>query len=252
MFLLDFVNLGRNFQKYFQIVPAVDEALQQTAFRIRHKVYCEELGFEPLRDNGMETDGYDVHSLHILIRSVTTGEYVGCIRLARPDPARPAQLLPFEQTCAGTLDRSLIDPAALPRHAIAEVSRLAVLAAYRRRKGESHSAFPGSQRDFGSHTQPRFPYLTAGLYLGMIATAAHHGIDTLFTLTEPRLARHLAALGVKVRQIGGGVEHRGRRVPSMLDTQGVINGLSFFVRPLYAVIEAEVERAYAESGAVNC
>lgn len=250
MFLLDFVNLGRNFQKYFQIFPAVDESLRETAFRIRHKVYCEELGYEPIRENGMETDAYDPHALHVLIRSVASGDYVGCIRLVRPNPAQSAQPLPFEKTCVATLDRSLIDPAALPRDRIAEVSRLAVLAQYRRRKGESASAAPGSDRDFGSHTQPRFPYLTAGLYLGMIATAAHHGIDTLFTLTEPRLARHLGALGVKVTPVGAGVEHRGKRVPSMLDTQGVISSLSFFVRPLYAVIRDEVERAYAESGTV--
>lgn len=45
-------------------------------------------------------------------------------------------------------------------------------------------------------------HIPVGLYLGTIEMAALHGIDTLFVLTEPRLAGHFSKLGVKTRQIG--------------------------------------------------
>lgn len=242
----DLPNLGSAFSKYFEIVPALTEELRDHAFRIRYQVYCEELKFEPERPARRERDAYDAHSLHCLIRSVPSREYVGCTRLVLARRDDPDYLLPFEKTCAHTIDRSIIDPRALPRQGIAEVSRLAVIAGYRRRMGERHLPAPTSDADFGSSTQPRFPYLTIGLYLGTIELAALHDIDTLFVLTEPKLARHFARLGVEIKQIGGAVEHRGRRVPSMMSVSSIVDGLNFIVRPLYTVIADEVRRAVRE------
>jgi len=78
----------------------------------------------------------------------------------------------------------------------------------------------------------------------MIAQARHHGIETLFMLTERRLAKQLSRLGVKMQAIGAPIEHRGMRYPSMMSVQEVIEGFSFFVRPLFAVIAGEMEIAY--------
>jgi N-acyl amino acid synthase of PEP-CTERM/exosortase system len=244
MLLPAFLDIGIGFSKYFTAVPALTDDLRQQCFRIRHDVYCRDLGFEPERPEGIETDRYDAHSAHCLLRSRTNGEYVGCVRLvmlSREDPDLP---LPFEQACARTLDRTIVDPARLARDRIAEVSRLAVASKYRRRKGEAKVAAGITKADFGNATQPRFPYIPVGLYLSMIAQARRHGIETLFMLTEPRLAKHLARLGVDLRRVGGPVEHRGERVPSMLSVDSVVRGLNFVVRPLYDVISKEVEAAY--------
>ena len=91
---------------------------------------------------------------------------------------------------------------------------------------------------------PRFPYVAAGLYLAMIAQARHHGVETIFMLTERRLARQLSRLGVNLQRIGEPVEHRGVRYPSMMRVQEVIDGLGRFVRPLFNVISKEMEAAY--------
>src|SRR4051812_21092633 len=106
MFPFDIKNLGASFRRYFEIVPALSEELREQAFRIRHEVYCEELGFEAVSPLRRESDQYDEHSLHCLIRSLKSGEYVGCTRLVLCNPAAPQEALPFETTCAGTLDRS--------------------------------------------------------------------------------------------------------------------------------------------------
>ncbi len=205
MSLLDRFSLGEGFKKYFEISSAFDEASRNAVFGIRHEVYCEELGFEPVRPDRRETDEYDRHSLHCLLR--TAGEpqtLVGCNRLVLTRPEDPDYPLPFERTCAATINRSIIDPERQPG-AIAEVSRLAVRAHYRRRKGETKAAVALSDDDFGTQNQPRFPYIPIGLYLAIVAMAKREGIETLFVLTEPRLAEHFSKLGVKITQIGGPV-----------------------------------------------
>lgn len=249
MQLFERFNLGHGFRKYFEIAAATNDDLRNDVFRIRHEVYCEELHFEPERPDRRETDRFDHHSLHCLIRTSTEPtQLVGCTRLVLADPSDPNAPLPFEQTCAHTLDRSIIDPEKLPRERIAEVSRLAVRATYRRRKGETQTPVAIHDEDFGNAERPRFPYIPIGLYLGAVALAARSGIDTLFVLTEPRLASHFSKLGVEIRQIGGPVEHRGTRVPSMMDVQSIIKGMRFIVKPIWRVVQEEIERGF-EAGA---
>ena len=147
----------------------------------------------------------------------------------------------MEKTCANAIDRSVLDPKVLPRHTVAEISRLAVIARYRNRHGESASPAPLNEEAFGTSERPRFPYLTVGLYLATIELARLHGIAVLLVLTEPRLANHFRKLGVEIIQIGASVEHRGTRIPSFMTVQAVIDGLNFLVRPLYSTIAKEVQ-----------
>jgi N-acyl amino acid synthase of PEP-CTERM/exosortase system len=241
MFLPEIFNLGTAFKQYFEIVPAYTDALKDDVYHIRHQVYCEELAYEPQRPDRREFDEYDAHSLHLLIRSVKTGEFVGCTRIVRARESDPSHPLPFEKTCLSTLDRSIIDPAKLPRSSIAEISRLAVIAKFRKRK-EDRKKEPISleKSDFGTPAQPRFPYIPIGLYLGTIELARVNDIKTLFVLTERRLASHFKKLGVNIQTIGGPVEHRGERIPSMLDPEEIVKNLKLLVRPLYRVISSEV------------
>ena len=237
MYLPEFLNLGAGFSKYFRALPALDDELRQTVFRIRHAVYCDELGYEPPRADGMETDAFDARAVHCLLKSVRNDDFVGCVRIILTDAADPQSPLPFEQLCGDALNRTVVDLARVERSKIAEVSRLAVVSRYRRRKGELKVPLGIDESDFGTPDRPRCPYIAAGLYLVMIAQARHHGIVTLFMLTERRL-------GVSLRTIGKPIEHRGIRYPSMMSVQEVIDGLSFFVRPLFAVIASEMESAY--------
>jgi N-acyl amino acid synthase of PEP-CTERM/exosortase system len=249
MSLIEISNLGSGFRRYFRIDAALDDELHDEVLRIRHDVYCVDLGFERVRENARESDAYDTHSIHCLLRTATKPHRgVGCARVVLTNPDDRAAPLPFERTCAGVLDRSIIDPARLPRERIAEVSRLAVSRAYRRRKGEEHSYVNNVDEDpLDAPERPRFPYIPVSLYMGAIAIAAHHDIDTLFVLTEPRLANHFARLGVRVTQIGGPVQHRGTRVPSMIDVQEVIRNMRLVMRPLWREVMSEIERSYKDT-----
>ena len=223
-------------------MPAYTAELKDDVYRIRHQVYCEELAFEPQRPDRREHDDYDEQSLHLLIRSIQTGQFIGCTRIVRVRPDDPDRPLPFEKTCVGTLDLTIVNPSRLPRHSIGEVSRLAVLSQFRKRRSDTKKTeLPlSSDSDFGTVTQPRFPYIPIGLYLGTIELARLNNICTLFVLTEQRLASQFKRLGVNIQKIGEPVEHRGARIPSMLDPEDIIKNLTRMIRPLYRVIASEV------------
>jgi N-acyl amino acid synthase of PEP-CTERM/exosortase system len=231
---------ANNFEQYFEIVPAFSPALKEEVFRLRHQVYCEDLGFEPRRPDHRESDPYDAQSLHLLIRSVHSGEFVGCTRIVRAHSHDTQRAMPFEQVCASAIDRAIVDPATLPRHAVGEISRLSIIARYRRRKGEARQPAPITDEAFDKFPRPRFPYLLVGLYLGTIELARLNDIETLFVLTDQRLASHLGRIGVEIRTIGMPVEHHGMRIPSMMRTSSILQNLKPLFRPLYLTIAKEV------------
>lgn len=237
------IDLGQAFRKYFEIVPAFSDTLKDEAYRVRHQVYCEDLGFEPARADGRETDEHDPHSLHLLMRNVRTGEFVGCTRIIRSKPDDPHYRLPFENTCETALDRTIIDPLKLPRHNICEISRLAVVAGYRRRKGEAHRPVSIANEDFGSAGQPRFPFIPIGLYLATTELARLNGIETVFVLTEKRLAKHFTKLGFTLKVIGKSIEHHGERIPSMMSVSSTIANMRENLQSLFHVIAEDIEKA---------
>ncbi|MCW8883824.1 MAG: PEP-CTERM/exosortase system-associated acyltransferase [Motiliproteus sp.] len=244
--MMEFTKLHKNFQKYFRIVPALTDELTEDAYRVRHQVYCEELGWEPVREDGMETDEFDKHSMHCLLQNASTGEYIGCIRTVKGNPENPLVPLPFQSACINTLNPGIPNPELQVRYAVAEVSRLAVIGKYRRRPQEQDRAVKISDDDFGSIVRPRFPYIPVGLYMGMLEMARRSGIETLYILTEPSLAAHFCKLGGKLECIGGSIEHRGTRAPYQMDVDNVIGKMNILMKPLFKVICNEIDQAYKD------
>lgn len=243
------LNLAENFNRFFSVAPALSDADKDGVFFIRHDVYARELGFEPVRPDQRETDSYDATAVHCLMRTAEVSpRLVGCARVVLTDPNAPESPLPFEKACRDSLYRDQIDPSKLPRDRVAEVSRLAVLSDFRRRRGEGHKEVAIDVSDFGDAQQPRFPYIPVGLYMAAVLIAQRHDIDYLFTLTEPRLAEHFAKLGVKIVPIGAPIEHRGQRVPSLIHARTVEAGLRLMIRPLWKAIEAQMEADNAAAG----
>jgi N-acyl amino acid synthase of PEP-CTERM/exosortase system len=239
------INLGDSYKQYFKMFPALDAASIEEVFFIRHDVYARELGFEPVRPDQRETDKYDPQAVHCMVRSThTPAHLVGCARVVRTNPQDLNALLPFENTCKHTLDRSIIDLSKIDRSRIGEVSRLAVMGEFRRRKGEQQQESTLSDQDFGDNKHPRFPYIPVSLYFATVLMAERLGIETLFTLTEPRLAEHFGKLGVDIIPIGGPVEHRGQRVPSMLRVPGLGDSLRKLVRPIWDTVKEQLDQGY--------
>lgn len=233
------LGFSEGYRQYFEVVPAVTEALKRQNFRLRHEVYCRDLSYEPLRADGLESDAYDEHSRHCLIRALASGTFIGCARIVLCNPQDPTLPLPFEAACVTTLNRGIIDPAKLDRTKIAEISRLAILGRYRRRKGEATRPFAlETHADEGS--QLRLPYLPVALYLALLALSRQEGIETLFVLTESRLASSINRLGGKLIPVGSPIEHRGTRLPSMMNVDATIAGMNDYVRAFFDMISAEI------------
>ena len=245
--MLEFTKLHKNFQSFFRVVPALTEELVQEAYRVRHSVYCEDLQWEAVREDGFETDEYDGQSMHCLLQNVKTNEFVGCIRMVHSNPNDPLEPLPFQIACEKTLNPGVPDPDLQQRRAIAEVSRLAVIGKYRRRPDEKDHAVKISESDYGTIHRPRFPYIPVGLYMGMLEMSRRAGIDTLYILTEPSLAGHFCKLGGKLDPIGGSIEHRGTRAPYQMKISNVLRGMNMLMRPLNKVIVRDIDLAYKEA-----
>lgn len=231
--------LAELFQNHFEIVPAIQEHMLDKVYRIRHQVYCEELGFEQRRADDREHDEFDHNAIHCLLRHKPSQSYVGCVRLILADPDAPDQRFPFEKVCGQTLDWRFDSTAGTGRRCFGEISRLAIAGAFRRRRPgecqtqERHRAAQCASDD----TRKLFPSVALGLYLSITAMGLNKGLDGVFAMMEPRLARQLRRFGIEFEQIGQAVEHRGTRAPYFISRNALLDNLKTDCRTLLGKIQ---------------
>jgi N-acyl amino acid synthase of PEP-CTERM/exosortase system len=230
--------LALEYNKHFQIVTAVDDALRHHCYRIRHDVYCSELGYEPTNQAGVEVDEHDRHSLHCLIRATHTKQFVGCARLVITDPADASIKFPFEKACANSLAPGIDEFINQNKGKVAEVSRVAVISPYRRGKMEFKDSI--SMANSEEACKHRLPHMTLGLYLAMTALARQRGIQHLFFLIERNLATSLEHQGWDMWQVGDPIEHNGYRIPYIVNLEHNIVKMPPFIRHFYEAIQLEV------------
>ena len=237
-------SLAHLFETHFEVVPADQSHLLEKVFRIRHQVYCEELGFEPNRDNQLEQDEFDKNSVHCLLLHKASQTYVGCVRLVLADSQAPELGFPFEQVC-GSSPRWAVDQAGRKRYG--EISRLAITANFRRPRNfvaPLNGMHPKlDARD--EEARRLFPSIAVGLYLAVAAMGLSKGLDGVFAMMEPRLARQLSHFGIHCEQAGNAVEHRGTRVPYFISGNALLDNLKLECRTLLSKIQGCLALPYA-------
>ncbi|MFT4929880.1 MAG: N-acyl amino acid synthase of PEP-CTERM/exosortase system, partial [Phenylobacterium sp.] len=184
-----------HFNRLFKIQLANSHTLRQAAYKIRHCVYCTELGWEPQNSAQIESDEYDDYALHCLFTDRATGQHAGCVRLIIPPADNLNQALPFELNYKHSIYPQSVQADSLTRGSFGEISRLAVLPSYKKSQQEQHG----------------FSNVGMGLYLGVIALADLCQLAGLFMLIEPRLERCLRRYGLRFKQIGEKINHNGIR-----------------------------------------
>ena len=220
------VSLRDSFHQYFAVIPADTEELLHETFKIRYQVYCEELGYEDksgFRDQ-REFDEFDPVSQHCLLLHKTSTIYAGSIRLVSAARNR----LPFESLYgAGAFRSEIVDLRQLDPLSYAEISRIAVISHFRRRKDERNTP-AGIIPDPELHQTERrsFPLIAFGLYLSAAAMGLNNGLERVFAMMEPRLARRLRIYGINFQQIGPITEHRGKRAPFQITRDGLSQGIT--------------------------
>jgi N-acyl-L-homoserine lactone synthetase len=184
-------DLAEAFDDEFRVVVADTPELRDASFALRHEVYCRELGFEPVRADGLERDAYDERARHYLLGHEPTGEWAGSVRIVFADDAAGEIGLPFEAAGVRLLDPAPIDLTALPRASIGEISRFTIAAPFRRDRQE--------------------PSALLGTALIAAAATAHSGLGSAVCMMKPGLEQRLTTYGIRFTRLSEIVHHRGDR-----------------------------------------
>lgn len=242
-------DIAATFHKYFKLVLADTAALRNEVYRIRFQVYCQELHYEDAKafPDGLEHDIFDNHSRHCLLLHRVSNTYAGCVRLVFNDNHDPSHLLlPFEQFCANSLHRDALGPGAFDRASFGEISRLAVTANFRRRKNDFESPVgviisdPNPEDNEGKR---QMPFIALGLYLAAASIGLDAGLEGVFAMMEPRLARHLMRFGIQFRQIGDVVNYHGTRAAYYINRNMLFNKLRPELMELLGTVQSDLEAA---------
>lgn len=237
-------SVAQHFAQYFQIKFADTKALRREAFKIRYGVYADELGWEPKNDLQMETDECDDYAFHCLLEHKRTGVYAGCVRLVIPPPNEPEKQLPFERNCLSSARKDVIDSTTFKRGSFGEISRLAVLATFRRREKEKNQPFVLKEVNprtiYTEDERRNFPNIAMGLYLAAVALADICNHSGMFVMMEPRLNRRLTRFGLPFEQCGDEMDYHGIRAMFYLPRQGFNSDLNPELLELYQIVRNDL------------
>ena len=241
---MDAKRIVEDFLHYFAVVPAETETLRREAFRIRYQVYAEELGWEVKArfPDGCEIDEFDADAVICLLRHRPSARFAGCVRLVmrKHDPAAP---FPFElamRHAGHPLNASSLGDGW--RSGCGEISRIAVVSQFRRRRNERDRPDTDvANSDTATPERRVFPHIAMGLYLGAAAMGLRRGLESVFAIMEPKLARRLRLYGIEFEAVGEPFEHRGTRVPYRLRRDGFLASISPAIRGLLDAIEDDLD-----------
>lgn len=229
------------FQRDFQLKVAESATDRQQTFKLRHQVYCEELGFEPCNAAGLETDRYDERSAHYLLRHRNSGALAGTMRMITCN--QPAQQLPVAHYFAESFTNSTLQPAAFQPDTICELSRLALAAEFRRQPGTSNSALLPLSSTQNADTSGHYRYLAAALYLAALEHTQLQGFKHAYAVVAPALARMLNKVGFQFQQISHPIELNGKRAAYYLDLTSCLHTLCDDYKLLRQVLAAQLANA---------
>ena len=176
-------------------------ALVRDAYRLRHQVYCLERGYEPGQD-GIETDAYDAHASHVVLRLAACGTVIGTARLILPHAAKRSDSFPMQAVCAP--ERF----AALPFPRTAEISRFALS---KERRGLTTAATSLSR---------------LALVRGLVQLSQQEGVTHWCAVMERTLLRLLRASAIYFEDMGPVVEYHGLRQPAFCDLETMLRRMS--------------------------
>ena len=233
--------IARHFSEYLRPVVADSQYLKNKSFNIRHSVYCEELKFEPPKADSLETDPFDSHAFHCVIQHKESKAFAGTVRVVYS--SKEDEVLPIEKYCLSTIDDKEFSPSNFPRNKICEISRLAVPAEFRRRRTDKFKGAATGTINNESYSERElrcFPFIAVGLYLSAASLVINKGIEHVFVMMEPRLARSLKLVGIKFKQIGPVVDYHGKRAPFYITPQMLFDNLSPGFKTLFDGLQADL------------
>jgi len=240
-------SLTRKFLQYFQVDLATSAEDKRAIFEVRYRVYCEEFKYESSENfqDKAEMDEYDERSWHCLIRHKSSGRAAGCVRLV-PANNDITELLPFEKYCAESVDNVFVESLNAERSQMAEVSRLAVDGAFRRRPGEVATRLGEVEALDCSAAETRtFSLIAISGFLASAALAELSGRSDVFAMMEPFLPRLVNRSGIRWQQAGRPIQYHGERALYYIKTQSAVDNMLPELKELYLEIYREIAHSYS-------
>ena len=204
----------RHFDAVFSETPVSSRKDIEDAFRLRYQVYCLDRGFEDATacPDGQERDQYDDAALHCLLRDRIGRHPLGTARVVTTTGRAPGiDSLPLAEYAS---EESMEILRALPGASTAEVSRVAIARSARdilRQAAKATEARLGTTGETPQCFEKLLPYMTLGLFRGIIRVSMLRGMTHWCLAAEPSLLRRLRSLGLHFQPAGSLVEHRGLR-----------------------------------------
>jgi N-acyl amino acid synthase of PEP-CTERM/exosortase system len=184
-------------------------------------VFCLETGFEKASKypDEQETDEFDAHSTAFLVRQNGSSVWAGTARLILPD----CELLPIQQVYQLSNTLSL--------EQTGEVSRLLIIGNVRRRSAPVRSVSRRNSseqlrwRDKAANSCKASDVLVS-LVRAIAGYCVENGIPRTVFFVTPALARILRRLKIDLTEIGDSIQHRGFRIPYVVDPLQVLKTLN--------------------------
>ncbi len=234
------------FHEHFQVVVANTPKLRKEVFKIRYRVFCQELNYERKSNHqdGMEQDIYDQRSIHCLLLHRASQQYAGCVRLIMADPSSQASL-PFEQVC-----RYSLSSCHSPQSYFCELSRLAVAVKFRQRLGYQPRAELTVEGSYSAQAEERlYPLIVPGLYLAAISLALDVGLDAIYALMQPRLASYLQQFGIRLRPIGELEEVHGQRRLFEISREAALSSINASTYEVFQKLRSDIRKSWLQADA---
>ena len=241
------LSLTEDFRRFFKVSLATTPEQKQAVYRLRYRVYCEELEYEPAAKfpERAEYDEFDERSLHCLVTHRRSGLAAGCVRLVRTlDDQNPAPL-PIEQHCGHSLDPATVGFIKHNRGTICEISRLAVDGRFRRRLGEDRSQLGELDAlDFCHQELRTFSLVATASFMAATALTELPGCHNIFAMMEVFLPKVLARSGLRFERAGSEIDYHGWRAPYFITTQTAIEHMRPELKDFYFDIYRSLASSY--------
>ena len=173
--------------------PITTDELKEV-FHLRHKVWCDRLSYEESNENQEESDGYDLHSRHVLLRHNET-------------PVGTCRLIGFNGEKNSFPIQKFFENFPFPIEEMGEISRFTVL------KDDEEMKAKG--------VIPRLLLIRGIIHLTNILKCRY-----VTALLDPKLFRLLNMSGIKFIPLSEPVDFHGKRHPCWANSYDIIEQCS--------------------------
>lgn len=237
------LSLVEDFRRFFTVSLVTTKELRQEVYRLRYRVYCEELRYEEREafPDRLESDEFDERALHCAVIHRRSGIAAGCVRLVRAPDESHLTPLPIEKHCAHALSPATVGLLKHNRSTVCEISRLAVDSRFRRRLGETRSQLgEEAALDIGHQELRSFSLVATAAFMAATALTELTGCDNIFAMMEVCLPRILARSGLHFVRAGEEIDYHGRRAPYFITTRSALERMIPELQAFYREIRRDL------------